>query len=65
MVINSARQHRLVAHPEEVCRELVGDLGPSARVDEHVAAGNVDLLVETDTQTAIEIIGEQALAKFL
>jgi len=46
--VAAAGQHRLVAHPKEMGGELVGHLGPGLGIDQHVASGDVDLLIEDD-----------------
>ena len=44
--IGAAGQHRLVAHPDEMGGELVGDFGPAVGRREHVAARDVDFVGE-------------------
>ena len=42
--IGAAGQHRLGAHPQEMRRELIGDLRAAVRARQHVAARDVDLV---------------------
>ena len=44
--VGAAGQQRLVAHPDQMGGELVGDLRPRGGRRQHVAAGDVDLVGE-------------------
>ena len=46
--IRAARQHRLLGHPEHMRRELIDDLRPGVRRREHVAARDVDRIVDRE-----------------
>ena len=42
--IGSARQHRLLAHPDDMGGKLLGDRGPRIVGGDHIAAADIDLL---------------------
>ena len=44
--IRPPRQHLVLAHPDDCCFKLVGDAGRRSGAGEHVAATDVDLVVE-------------------
>jgi hypothetical protein len=40
----AARQHFFIRHPQQMGRELVGDIGPGLGRGQHIAAGNIHLI---------------------
>jgi hypothetical protein len=46
--ILATRQQFLVRHPQQVRRELVGDIGPGARRGQHIAAADIHFISQSE-----------------
>jgi hypothetical protein len=46
--IGAARQELAVTHPNEMRRELVGDLGPVFRIAQNIAARDIELIGQSE-----------------
>src|SRR5262249_17960556 len=52
--VRAARQHRLITKPNHVCRYLVSDARRGVGGGDHIAAADIDLILEGDGDSVID-----------